>query len=168
MKVGILSMQQVVNVGSCLQAYGLKKTIESFGHEVIFINIIIGAQLKEYKRGFTNVIHKALKRLKCGNPFKMAYYSLKSYKFLKSEICKILDLNNSQSVDSYDAVVIGSDEVWNFAQKTWFGFTPHLFGQWINAPVIVSYAACCGATTAFVARNLGLASELLCCYPNLW
>lgn len=160
MKIGILSMQQVVNVGSCLQAYGLKKTIEALGHEVEFIDIIIGAQLKEYEGGIIYAVKKALKRLKCSNPFVMAYYSLKSHKYLKSEINKILGLNHLCTNKSYDAVVIGSDEVWNFAQKTWFGFAPQLFGQMINAPVIISYAACCGAATSDIARNLGLTKEL--------
>ena len=34
MKIGILSMQRIVNYGSFLQAYGLKKTVEKLGHEV--------------------------------------------------------------------------------------------------------------------------------------
>ncbi len=36
MRVGIMSMQRVVNHGSFMQAYGLKSMIESLGHEVLF------------------------------------------------------------------------------------------------------------------------------------
>ena len=39
MKVYILSMQQVNNYGSVLQAYSLKKMIESLGNEVRFLRI---------------------------------------------------------------------------------------------------------------------------------
>ena len=39
MKIGILSMQHVDNMGSVLQAYGLKRTVEKFGNEVEFIGI---------------------------------------------------------------------------------------------------------------------------------
>ena len=39
MKVYILSMQQVNNYGSVLQAYSLKKMIESLGNEVRFLAI---------------------------------------------------------------------------------------------------------------------------------
>lgn len=37
-KVGIMSMQRIYNYGSFLQAYGLKKMIESLGGKVTFID----------------------------------------------------------------------------------------------------------------------------------
>ena len=39
MKVGILSMQRVVNYGSFLQAYALKQTLSELGHTVEFVDI---------------------------------------------------------------------------------------------------------------------------------
>ena len=39
MIVGILSMQKVDNLGSLLQAYGLKKVLESLGSETEFMDI---------------------------------------------------------------------------------------------------------------------------------
>lgn len=36
MKVSIMSMQRIANYGSFLQAYALKKTIETLGHQVDF------------------------------------------------------------------------------------------------------------------------------------
>ena len=51
MKVGILSMQQITNYGSFLQAYGLKSIIEGLGHEVEFIDIVPGEQLSQYRIG---------------------------------------------------------------------------------------------------------------------
>ena len=44
-------------------------------------------------------------------------------------------------------VVIGSDEVFNCTQKTWFGFSSQLFGKGLNASRIITYAASFGATT---------------------
>ena len=38
MKIGIMSMQRIHNYGSFLQAYGLKKTIESLEHDVCFVD----------------------------------------------------------------------------------------------------------------------------------
>ena len=38
MIVGILSMQKVDNLGSLLQAYGLKKVLESLGSETEFMD----------------------------------------------------------------------------------------------------------------------------------
>ena len=37
-KVGIMSMQRIINYGSFLQAYGLKKVIEGLGYEVEFVD----------------------------------------------------------------------------------------------------------------------------------
>ena len=38
MLVGILSMQKIVNYGSFMQAYSLKKMVESLGHRVVFVD----------------------------------------------------------------------------------------------------------------------------------
>lgn len=46
MKVAILSMQQIKNYGSFLQAFSLKKNIESLGHTCEFINIIPGETIR--------------------------------------------------------------------------------------------------------------------------
>ena len=37
MKIGIVTVHDVNNFGSFLQAYGLKCTLESLGHEVFFL-----------------------------------------------------------------------------------------------------------------------------------
>ena len=55
MKIGILSMQRIVNYGSFLQAYGLKKEIEKLGQEVEFVDYTVEPCLvkkPEYKVGF--------------------------------------------------------------------------------------------------------------------
>ena len=38
MKVGIMSMHRIPNYGSFMQAYSLKKMIESLDHEVCFVD----------------------------------------------------------------------------------------------------------------------------------
>lgn len=153
-------MQQVVNYGSFLQSFGLKKTIESLGHTVKFINIEPGIQLAQYKGGTIGKIKRGVCHLKCANPFKMVYYSLKLRKRFNKEFFKILNLSCNNSSDVYDTVVIGSDEVWNFAQKTWFGFSAQLFGENIKASKIISYAACFGATTLQIIEDLGLTDKI--------
>ena len=49
MKIGILSMQRIINNGSLLQAYGLKKTIENLGFEVEFVDYKIEKSQKTAK-----------------------------------------------------------------------------------------------------------------------
>lgn len=39
MKIGIISMQRLINFGSWLQAYGLKSLLEEQGHHVEFIDV---------------------------------------------------------------------------------------------------------------------------------
>ena len=45
MKIGILTMHEVPNYGSFLQAYSLKRQMEQRGAEVRFINIEKGRQI---------------------------------------------------------------------------------------------------------------------------
>lgn len=54
MLVGILSMQRIVNYGSFMQAYSLKKMVESLGHRVVFVdykpNVLIEDRNDKTKR----------------------------------------------------------------------------------------------------------------------
>lgn len=156
MNIGILSMQEVANYGSFLQAFGLKSTLERLGHNVVFLNIIPGEQLPEYKRGRFHKIKLGLSRIICKNPWKQIYYSLLLHKRFNNEFFKELGVEKANEERVFDVVVIGSDEVFNIAQSSWFGFSPQLFGENINAKKIISYAACCGATTIKKITDLGL------------
>ena len=40
-KIGIMSMQRINNYGSFLQAYGLKRTINNLGYDVVFVDFNI-------------------------------------------------------------------------------------------------------------------------------
>ena len=60
MRIGIMSMQRVCNAGSFLQAYALKKIIESYGHEVIFIDYRIEKPIINNKREWFIVQKKRL------------------------------------------------------------------------------------------------------------
>ena len=63
MKIAILSMQEVKNYGSFLQAFSLKNTIESLGHTCDFINIIPGRQLPGYKISHFHKVRLLFQRL---------------------------------------------------------------------------------------------------------
>lgn len=60
------------------------------------------------------------------------------------------------TTEHFDTVVIGSDEVFNCAQKTWFGFSKQLFGEGLNANKVITYAASFGATTVDKLDKLGI------------
>lgn len=48
LQIGILTMQRIINNGSLLQAYGLKKSIEILGHEVQFADYRVADATTEY------------------------------------------------------------------------------------------------------------------------
>lgn len=158
MKIGILSMQEVKNYGSFLQAYSLKKNIELLGHTCDFINIKPGEQIGEYKVEKFHKLRLLMQRL-FGWDFisRLKYIYLFQSRF-KKEFLPELGVKNDFVNDGhhYDTVVIGSDEVFNCAQKTWFGFSPQLFGEGLNADKVISYAGSFGATTTKILEKLGL------------
>ncbi len=154
LQVGILTMHRVLNYGSFMQAYALKRVIESYGYEVAF---------KDFKKGQPRHIGEKVK--KPGRVQKLAKLpkilsnipeTLHNRKF-KSELKKCFEqvcwplLNVPQAPDynlSADVMVIGSDEVFNYTQNHAFGYVPCLFGHGVEAPVIISYAASAGYANA--------------------
>lgn len=151
MKIGIISMQRVPNYGSFLQAYGLRHTLESLGHRVVFIDYKAEAPVVPYEK-------KALQRyLLQDNAFiKWANDSFKSRVLGKNAFVYKYRLNYLKQLGigyrkhyhtAVDAVIIGSDEVFNCLQSGFnVGFSPMLFGQNINANKVISYAASFGYT----------------------
>lgn len=151
MKICILSMQKIDNYGSVLQAYSLKKMIESLGHNVSFIDIREGENsklnyecyklsLKENtEKGkivneFLNKINNKVERLKVKRVFD---------EFRNNCLC----IGKCKNNQYYDVCVIGSDEVFNCLQISKWGFDKQLFGKVDNAKKVITYAACCGYTT---------------------
>ena len=162
MKIGILSMQQVRNYGSFLQAYALKSTLESLGHQCEFVDVEPGIILPGYERNVKYFIKKAFqrycnwsvlgtlstlgKRLK----FTHLYHSRFDSEFLE-------ELGVYKHTFTYfDLVVIGSDEVFNFNQNTFYGFSTQLFGDVKNANKVISYAGSFGTTTLDVIDRCGV------------
>lgn len=156
MKVAILSMQEVKNYGSFLQAFSLKKHIEELGHTCEFINIVPGEQLGIYKQNKFHKLSLLIKRLwgwDCLKRFQSIYTFQTRF---KNEFLPELGVKSNQENKYYDVIVVGSDEVFNCAQKTWFGFSPQLFGEGLNAGKVISYAGSFGATTVEVLEQLGI------------
>lgn len=160
MKVGIMSMQRIVNYGSFLQAYGLKNTIESLGHEVVFVDYHIGAPLCGFEDGTPSVKQKSYNKYL--NLLKPSYWRNRS---AEQENNRIFGAFYERFVDQYlpklgihkdtfnyqtpvDVLVIGSDEVFNCTQAVKeVGFSPELFGEGNHAGKVISYAASFGSST---------------------
>lgn len=153
MKIEILSMQQINNMGSLLQAYGLMKRLKGGHNSVHFLDIkkydddyalLENDQInfnkeyendKKYYRYFRYPISMIYQKMKVKQQNKI-FEKFRNNYFYRADEDKI-----------YDLCVIGSDEVFNCQNAGFWGFSSQLFGNVANAKNVITYAACCGATT---------------------
>jgi len=150
-RVGILSMQRVINYGSFLQAFALKKIIENLDCDVYFIDIVPGVQLKglEYSHSYWSkfkTIFNAIIRGKIRKKLNEKRFVNNLENKFKKRYFNLLELDK-KSKASYDVIVIGSDEVFNACQSVPWGFSKQLFGEGLRAAKIISYAASFGHTS---------------------
>lgn len=167
MRIGILSMQQIKNYGSFLQAFSLKKNIENLGHSCEFINIEPGIQLDGYKQKRSERIRVLITRLWGIDFLKRLKYIYKFQTRFSKEFLPYLGVKNTSEDKNYDTVVIGSDEVFNVAQSTWWGFSKQLFGHGLNSDKVISYAGSFGATTIEKIEKLGIKEDISCLMSNM-
>lgn len=160
MKVGILSMQKILNYGSFLQAFSLKKEFEKRGHDVYFIDIEKGRQIVDNAVESGNGLFSKFDKYF----FKRIQNVLLSRKMAKIHVADYINYletdKNLGIVERFDLVVIGSDEVFNATTNSWWGFSPQLFGKIDNANHVVTYAASCGSTTIKSAKDYNIVGEL--------
>lgn len=149
MKVGILSMQRIHNYGSLLQAYALKRILEGQGHEVTFVDIITkdGMNLGHNN---SNIIHKLInKRQYLDRYFIRRVINSKKNSdlnkvFVESQKKYLAIGDEFMGAAGLDAVVIGSDEIFNSDSGCRWGITGQRFGNIPEVKTTISYAASCG------------------------
>lgn len=174
MKVGIISMQRIVNYGSYLQAYALKNTLEELGHQVEFVDYMVEPPLA----GNSNLEHTSPKKRNLLNKtinFLWENRSSKSrkqrryHRFLmnlgidfREKYLKELGITEKRNYHAReDVIVIGSDEVFNCLQSNPdVGYSRELFGKNANADKIVTYAASFGTTTVEKLEQYGIKEEI--------
>jgi hypothetical protein len=140
MKIGIVTTYDEINFGAYLQAYSLEKYVSSMGHNVHLINF----KSYEYKKA------EFVATYKIRNPLYLLKTIKKSIKFHKS----IKDLRVSKKYktiaqindENYDAIIYGSDEIWNLNNCLGGVVDPYYFGNEIETKKI-SYAASFGSTS---------------------
>lgn len=157
MKIGILSMQRVVNYGSFLQAYGLMNTIKSLGHDVEFVDYTVEPVLVKAEQKKGSMFLQKIKQQ--GRVMKKKYIAIRdSKKFedfqdfknrYEKEYLPILGVTNEWNITpELDCLVIGSDEVFNCLQTNEnVGYSRELFGANAKAKKVISYAGSFGNTT---------------------
>ena len=164
MKIGIISMQRVHNYGSFMQSYALKRTLEDMGHSCVFLDVVPGKQLvKESQNKTTKSVKKYLAKFDIYFFRRIKNYirSKKTGAIFETCLKEELGVDEYNTAESCDVVIIGSDEVFNCIQpKSTFGFSPTFFGQGINTDRIISYAASFGYTTFEALVQKGIDKEI--------
>ncbi len=157
MKIGILSMQRVINYGSFLQAYALKKTLEALGHQVGFVDIRKGEKLfgerksPAAKRKYTLDKH-LFKRIR-----HVLFYKKRKKRFLQ-EFFPSIGIEKPIAETECHKLVIGSDEVFNCCQAESWGFSLQLLGE-TQCPAI-SYAGSFGFSNYDMIANAGVEDKV--------
>ena len=118
MKLGIVSVQDAANCGAYLQGYALQKVLTDLGHDAGFVNRINTGRIK-------NQFYRLISRKLITHPVKYVKdlsFGIRKYLAYREawEHLKYID------TDSADALVIGSDEIWNveknrYHDKKYFG-----------------------------------------------
>jgi len=118
MRIGILSLVLHSNYGGILQSYALQTVLERMGHEVVVFN-----RPQQYEPTHWNDVPKRLLKKILGKEdviFKEIKYKKeapilcnKIWEFRKKYIHEnIIDSLSEINADEFDALIVGSDQVW--------------------------------------------------------
>lgn len=152
-KVGIMSMQRIVNYGSFLQAYALKQLIEEFDCKVEFVDYHVGAPVitenADSKNKFVRKVEKGLETFQYQAPFAHKLSFIRYKQSFPQKYMPLLEMTDEMNYNpTLDCLVIGSDEVFNCIQKNSnVGYSLELFGKDNHAKRLLTYAASFGNTT---------------------
>lgn len=167
MKVGILTFHNAPNYGAAFQALGLQQTLIELGHEPVFLNYT-----PEYMRGRVSIsrgwgfksgkidLPHILKKLKG----EIRRHKFKIFKNSHLRVSRHLETKNELNdyVKELDAIIVGSDQVWNLNWQQTFDDT--YFLGWLSNEnkhiKKIAYGACFGCTSQ-PDHHLKKAAELL-------
>lgn len=136
MKIGVVTIFKGANFGAYLQAYALKKYLEEKGE-----NKVYHISVNDDKS-----IHHLFYRYICKRWLKGIKYTINYIKFGRKKLQNFKlgwqEFNEGSKTENYDAVILGSDEVFNTANPIFSD--PLYYGVGINGKVKLSYAASMG------------------------
>lgn len=141
-RVGVLTFHRSINYGSYWQARCLVEGLQARGHQVELLDHDCPCiQRAEYECALQPELPRQT------SSAHLRSYAAKARKFDRAVAALPLSagfpMHNPERAPPYDAIVVGSDEVWNF-RHPWFGSHPIFFGDGLKAERFVSYAASFG------------------------
>lgn len=147
MKVGVLTFHKCINYGSYWQARCLVEWLNARGHQ---------AELMDHdcvciRRAETRcALQPKLPRRTPAH--ELRNYARKTRRFIEAigslPLSQRFSLHRPEAAEEYDAIIVGSDEVWNF-RHPWYGSKPIFFGEGLKTPRLISYAASFGNHSAW-------------------
>ncbi len=147
MKIGILSMTWGYNYGATLQSYALRQTVAHLGHEARVIDYQPARfRLPSPWRGW-GLARPSLPtiRAKANQALRLGIYTRRYDAFKAKHLGLTAPCRTSQDIDQkasgFDALIVGSDQIWNPAYQTDPVFYLRIAGY---SGKKISYAACCG------------------------
>lgn len=159
-KIGIMSMQRVVNYGSFMQSYALKNMIQSIDKDfdVEFVDFNIGSPLVKDKLKYCKKIKRNKNLINFLKKRKVNKLFAHKYDLYLKKIGVTSKKNYNPS--DIDTLVIGSDEVFNCMQDLPIGYSKELFGYHYFDKNVISYAASFGNTTLDQLKKYNVDSEI--------
>lgn len=127
LKIGVLTFHRCINYGSYWQARCLAEGLQAMGHDAVILDHESRqVNLAEWKCAYRPVLPTHVPESD------YPLYRKKIEKFFEvfetMPLSPRFELDNPASMEDYDAVVVGSDEVWNLYHP-WYGKHPLFYGE---------------------------------------
>ena len=137
MKLGIVTPYDSANYGAYLQAYASKVFLESMGHEVFFIQFRTEEERKDVFFKPVTSLKGMIRTIQQGKYNKLMYNVM-------SEALDLFTVINPSEIRGLklDAVILGSDEIWNINVKTFQN--PYFYGMNLGIDNRLAYAPSMG------------------------
>ena len=157
-RIGVLTFHRCINYGSYWQARALVEGLRELGHHAELLDHRDGqVTWAEWRCAFQPALPERTPRTDFPS------YAAKARKFLQAfqalPESPPFDLDEPAKLERYDAIVVGSDEVWNLSHP-WYGGKPLFYGSGLPADRIVSYAASFGNYSCHWGIDQGYAEQL--------
>lgn len=146
MKIGILTFHDAINYGAILQTYASEAILNELGYETEIINYhnrSITATYEKFKPSWSSIV-KMSPRWALISMIISLFERRKERKFREFQekylrLSQTEYFSDNESFPTYDAVLIGSDQVWN--PKITGGFDKYYWGCFHGINKIVAWAA---------------------------
>lgn len=159
-KIGIMTMHRIINYGSYLQAYSLKKIIENItDSKVEFVDYKYEKSIVDNMEEANSWIKKFKNNKNPINYFKKKKFLKKNSKQYEDDL-RLIGVSKKNYNHDIDMLVIGSDEVFNCMQGYPVGYSRTLFGKTYEDIKVISYAGSFGHTSYEEMIKYGIADEV--------